>query len=179
MRITSLSVGRQNGAILVVSLLLLLVMTVLALTASQATRMQERMAGNARDLDMAFQAGEAGLRAAETRIDADVAPKGQTLVMCSDRDNCDADSRDTAILDFESQTSTWWLNNTRPLDQTLDGVAATPQHYTEVWADVADTLTMGGAQPKSGTLYFVNTSRAVGGTQTASVIVETTYATRY
>ncbi len=179
MRITSLNTRRQDGAILVVSLLLLLVLTVLALSASQATRMQERMAGNARDLDIAFQAGEAGLRAAETRIDVTVAPKGQTLIMCSDRDTCDADSRDTAIIDFESQTPSWWAANTRPLDQTLAEVAAPPQHYTEVWADVTDTLTMGGAQPKSGTLYFVNTSRSVGATTTASVIVETTYATRY
>ena len=36
-------IHRQRGAILVVSLLLLLVMTVLALTASQSTRMQERI----------------------------------------------------------------------------------------------------------------------------------------
>jgi type IV pilus assembly protein PilX len=170
------SIHRQKGAILVVSLLLLLVMTVLALTASQSTRMQERMAGNARDLDLAFQAGEAGLRGAETRIDGMIP---QSLVVCGDRDTCDAESRDTAVLDFESQTYQWWLDTARPLGQALEEVKEEPRHYTEVWADVPDTLTMGGAQPKSGTTYFVNTSRALGATDTASVIVETTYAMRY
>ena len=105
-------IHRQNGAILVVSLLLLLVMTVLALTASQSTRMQERMAGNARDLDLAFQAGEAGLRGAETRIDGMIP---QSLIVCSDRDTCDAESRDTAVIDFDSQTHQWWLDTARPL----------------------------------------------------------------
>jgi type IV pilus assembly protein PilX len=179
MRTTSLNIRRQNGAILVVSLLLLLVLTVLALSGSQATRMQERMAGNARDLDIAFQAGEAGLRASETRIDTSVAPKGLALNQCSDRDTCDADSRDTAVIDKESQPSTWWLSSTRALGQPLAEVSEEPRHYTEVRADIPDTLTMGGAQPKSGTMYFVNTARAVGATPTASVIVETTYATRY
>src|SRR5262245_18937624 len=60
----------QGGAVLVVSLLLLLVMTVLALGASQATRMQERMAGNARDYDLAFQSAESGLRTCERLINA-------------------------------------------------------------------------------------------------------------
>jgi type IV pilus assembly protein PilX len=176
MHVTPPRIHRQRGAILVVSLLLLLVMTVLALTASQATRMQERMAGNARDLDLAYQAGEAGLRGAETRIDA-MTP--QSLVLCSDRDACDAAARDTVVIDFESQTRQWWLDTARPLGETLAEVEEEPRHYTEVWADVPDTLTMGGAQPKSGTTYFVNTSRAVGATDTASVIVETTYAQRY
>ena len=99
-----------------VSLLLLLVMTVLALTASQSTLMQERMAGNARDLDLAFQAGEAGLRGAETRIDGMIP---QSLVVCGDRDTCDAESRDTAVLDFESQTYQWWLDTARPRARRL------------------------------------------------------------
>jgi type IV pilus assembly protein PilX len=176
MHVSPSSIRRQNGAILVVSLLLLLVMTVLALTASQATRMQERMAGNARDLDLAFQAGEAGLRGAETRIDGMVP---QSLTVCSNRDTCDAESRDTAVIDFESQTEQWWRDNARALIQSLAALDEAPHHYTEVWADVPDTLTMGGSQPKSGTIYFVNTSRAVGATDKASVIAETTYAVRY
>lgn len=179
MRINPMRNYNQRGAILVVSLLLLLVMTVLALTASQATRMQERMAGNARDLDLAFQAGEAGLRAAETRIDGRVAPKGLSLAACSDRDTCDVEAREGAVEDFESQTRQWWDDNARALGLTLAEIDEEPHHYTELWADVPDTLTMGGSQPKSGTMYFVNTSRAVGATDTASVIIETTYATRY
>ena len=66
--LSSIGRSRQRGAVLIVSMLLLLVLTILALTASQSTRMEERMAGNARDADLAFQSAEAGLRAAETYI---------------------------------------------------------------------------------------------------------------
>jgi len=60
--------SRQKGATLVVALLILLVLTVLGLAAMQATRMEERMAGNSRDVNLAFQGAEAGLRDAEERV---------------------------------------------------------------------------------------------------------------
>lgn len=65
-----LSMKQQRGAVLVVSLLLLLVMTVLALGASQTTRLQERMSANMRDRDLAFESSEAGLRNGERIIDS-------------------------------------------------------------------------------------------------------------
>ena len=66
----SRSVKQQRGAVLVVSLLLLLVMTVLALGASQTTRLQERMSAGMRDRDLAFESSEAGLRTGERIIDS-------------------------------------------------------------------------------------------------------------
>src|SRR5262245_40530403 len=57
--------SRERGAVLVVALLMLLVMTVLGVTAMQMSRMEERMAGNSRDINLAFQGAEAGLRDSE------------------------------------------------------------------------------------------------------------------
>jgi type IV pilus assembly protein PilX len=48
-----------------VALVFLLLMTMLATTAMRGTTMQERMAGNARDWNVAFQAAETALREAE------------------------------------------------------------------------------------------------------------------
>lgn len=56
------SIKKQNGAALMLGMLLLLVMTLLALTASSSAVMQERMAGSFRDASLAFQATEAGGR---------------------------------------------------------------------------------------------------------------------
>lgn len=56
---------RQSGAALVFGLLLLLVLTLLSVTAMQASSMQERLAGNTRDLNTAFQAAEAAIRNGE------------------------------------------------------------------------------------------------------------------
>ncbi|MGH8413439.1 MAG: pilus assembly PilX family protein [Gammaproteobacteria bacterium] len=54
----------QQGFVLIVALILLLVLTLLGLAAAQSTSLEQKMAGNARDQDMAFQASEAGLSAA-------------------------------------------------------------------------------------------------------------------
>lgn len=55
----------QRGAALIVALIFLLVLTLLGTTAMRGTTMQERMAGNTRDWNLAFQAAEAALREAE------------------------------------------------------------------------------------------------------------------
>ncbi|HVC37791.1 MAG TPA: PilX N-terminal domain-containing pilus assembly protein [Gammaproteobacteria bacterium] len=63
----------QRGFVLIVALVLLLVLTILGLAAAQSTSLEERMAGNARNRDMAFQAAEAGLRAAESCLNTGLA----------------------------------------------------------------------------------------------------------
>ena len=68
----------QRGFVLIVALVLLLILTILGLAAAQSTSLQERMAGNARNRDLAFQAAEAGLRAAESCI-----PSAMSLPVCT------------------------------------------------------------------------------------------------
>ena len=72
---------RQQGAALVVALIMLLVMTVLGIAAMQVTRIEERMAGNSRDVNLAFQGAEAGLRDAEARIAARPRDRGRIPVI--------------------------------------------------------------------------------------------------
>jgi type IV pilus assembly protein PilX len=55
----------QTGSALIIALIMLLLMTLIGVTAMQTTVMQERMAGNTRDRQLAFEAAEASLRAAE------------------------------------------------------------------------------------------------------------------
>jgi type IV pilus assembly protein PilX len=170
---------RQRGAVLIVSMLLLLVMTVLALTASQATQQQERMAGNARDLDLAFQASEAGLRSGEMRIQKSIAPKRAASIICESRDECDAVDRKDAPQDYQHRAPTWWEKNAHEMSQSLSQVSVKPHYVIERWADVPDTLTVGSSMQKTGTIFYTATSRAQGATDTAVAIVETSYAVRY
>jgi len=179
MRYSLVLPSRQRGAALVVSMLLLLVMTVLALTASQATQQQERMAGNARDLDLAFQASEAGLRTAEIHIQQIVAPKRAASIICDRRDECDAIDRKDAAQDYQHRAPAWWEDNAHEMEQPLAQIEVKPRYVIERWADVPDTLTLGSSMQKSGTIYYVATSRAQGATDTAVAIVETSYAVRY
>ena len=59
---------QQRGGALITALSILLVLTVLGVSAMSTTALQERMAGNARDAEVAFEAAEFGLRAAEAYI---------------------------------------------------------------------------------------------------------------
>ena len=56
---------RQRGAILIISLVFLLLLTVLGFAAMKSSILQERMAGNSADYNVAFQAAEYGLKQAE------------------------------------------------------------------------------------------------------------------
>jgi type IV pilus assembly protein PilX len=56
----------ERGSALAIALIFLLLMTLLGVSAMRSSNLQERMAGNLRDRNMAFQSAEAGLRAGET-----------------------------------------------------------------------------------------------------------------
>jgi type IV pilus assembly protein PilX len=56
----------QKGSALLVSLIMLLLITLVAVGGMQSSILQEKMTGNMRDRDLAFQAAEAALREAES-----------------------------------------------------------------------------------------------------------------
>ena len=66
---------RQQGAALLFSLIILLLLTVIGVTVLQTTTLQERMAGAQRDRFIAFQAAEATVREAERFLDQLVLPE--------------------------------------------------------------------------------------------------------
>ena len=59
---------RQQGAALLVSLVILLVLTVLALSSMQGTTLQERMVSSQRDAQIALEGAEFALQAAEAEL---------------------------------------------------------------------------------------------------------------
>lgn len=69
MRVHSLAPHRrQQGMILVVSLIILLLLTITGLASMQNSSLQEKMAGNNHDHEQAFFAAETALRAGETYL---------------------------------------------------------------------------------------------------------------
>jgi type IV pilus assembly protein PilX len=62
--------GHEGGAALIVTLIVLVIVTLLALASLRGTLLQERMSGNLYDRELAFQAAETALREAEARIQA-------------------------------------------------------------------------------------------------------------
>jgi len=58
----------EQGSVLVIALVILLVLTMMAIAGVQSTSIQERMSGNMRDKDLSFQFAEMGLRDAELAL---------------------------------------------------------------------------------------------------------------
>jgi len=63
--------GRQQGAVLIVSLIILLVLTLIGIAGMNTSVLQERMAVNAQNSNRAFQAAESSVRALADELYAD------------------------------------------------------------------------------------------------------------
>ncbi|WP_430318026.1 pilus assembly PilX family protein [Pseudomonas nitroreducens] len=103
------SPSRQNGAVLFVSLIMLLVITVLAISSMRGTVLQERLIGNQRAYQIGAAGAESGLRDAESRLDANLGPPTATT-------NCSGQSG-LCVLKLVPADGTikrdwsWWGNN--------------------------------------------------------------------
>lgn len=184
---------KQQGAVLVVSLLVLLVMTMIGLAAVQTNVLQEKMAGNMHDKNLAFQAAEAGLRAAENRLRPGGFSAAQLL-------SCEA-GNDVALT--PTVVVICYELNTDPEPDPLDPATwSASANYTEV--DAADYTQVGGQafpryfitsigrQPSGGLvnqaqgtgtpptganiIYFRVTARGTGGSVNAQSVLRSYFA---
>ncbi|MEI6707184.1 MAG: PilX N-terminal domain-containing pilus assembly protein [Methylococcales bacterium] len=62
------STKHQSGVVLVISLIMLLALTLIGVTSSNVTGLEGKMAANSKNVNLAFQAAEAALRAAEVSL---------------------------------------------------------------------------------------------------------------
>jgi type IV pilus assembly protein PilX len=67
------SPGKQQGIVLIVAMVMLIVMSILGISSVRGIALEEKMASNAFDRSIAFQAAEAALRAGELAVLAGVA----------------------------------------------------------------------------------------------------------
>jgi type IV pilus assembly protein PilX len=162
----------QRGSALGVSLIFLVLLTLLGLTAMQDTGLQERMAGNARDKDMALQAGEAALRDAEAFLMTPVLPAfngGTSGLIAFDRDAARASYWDDDSYD--------WANDSRSYGGAdIEGVASQPRYVIEELpqAPLAGE-SLAADEPLEDHGSYRITARAEGGTSDAVTILQTVY----
>lgn len=175
--LNSIGRSRQGGAVLVVSMLLLLVLTILALGASQSTRMEERMAGNARDVDLAFQSAEAGLRAAEKYI-----AETPSLPTCTNPASATChvlQQGHFASTDLARRDKAWWQLNAKPYGapstREMAEVTEDPRYVIEEFQTVTFSLTVGHGAPP-GKTYYKSTAWSPGATETANAVVESVFS---
>jgi len=83
------SSGRQQGAVLYVALIMLVLLAMLGVIGMQVSGLQERMAYNYRTLNAAFQNAEAGARTAECFVEATVNRKSTACAAATINPICD------------------------------------------------------------------------------------------
>ena len=189
----SIKPDKQCGAALVVSLIILLVMTLIGVTSMQTTVMQEKMAGNARDLNTAFQAGEAAARAGETWLTGLTAVPDPTI--------CTPILGQCALWNAYGGATGLW-NATGFNSYTVNGLWANarlatvpgsnaaipttganpPQYFVEFIDILRDSQNLGQQQDLDGSSFrnvYAVTARGTGGTATASAFVQTNFARRF
>jgi type IV pilus assembly protein PilX len=179
---------RQSGTALITSLLLLLVLTVLGVVMMRTSVMQERMAGNTRDLNMALQGGESGLRYAEAIIDSLSAPAPQTSPALPCAVVCASGVLPVAVYD-PAQFD--WLNINNATLYGQGGVAASLHGASgsgKLNAEPGYTIEYAGFIPDDrelppsstdGRYVYQITSRSTGGSGMANTVVRSTFARRF
>jgi type IV pilus assembly protein PilX len=160
----------QQGVVLLVTLIMVGLMSIVAVSAIRGSSLQEAMAGNMHDRNLAFQAAEAALRVAEE----DVA-KGTGLVFDGSKKGFYSDqNRPSPSLEkgsVKGWTETDWDSNALLLTSAKiklsNGVTKYPQYVIEKIGDFTDS---GG----NSTVYRI-TGRGFGISESSEVIVQSTY----
>jgi type IV pilus assembly protein PilX len=197
------------GSVLVTSLILLLVMTLLGLSAMQTSLMEETMAGNARDHNLAFQAAEAALRDADAWLYS--LPRAPETPVAPDPIPCDPPNPPVptenvyaagTLCDVDSATYDWAADAIQ-FDQLVDAdlaksridscdtaaappddsefaeLSALPCLLIEEYDFIPDDLNPDTRAKQLGRHYFRITALGLGGTNTAQSIIQTILFQRY
>ena len=161
----------QQGIALVVSLIMLLLMTLLAITSMNTTVLEEKMAGNYKDRNMAFQAAEAGVRAGENYL------RTTTVLPVFDGSTAGLYQPTlTGASRWDDSITDWSVSaNVKEYTGTLAGLSSKPKYIIEELQAIPDSGGSVEAGVTTENRYYRITSRAVGGTDSALVMLQTTY----
>jgi type IV pilus assembly protein PilX len=185
----SISRKHQQGVALIICLIVLLIMTIIGVSATQTTTLEERMAGNLRNSNLAFQAAETALRIGENKLSEISLPGGPTIDGSSGYwdlpDNTSTVLGDTWWWDQEANPLGLWKKTPVATDGTngvfevdlsssqLSGITTNPRYVLEKVAEVPDTLRFGGGgysgEPPPTTFTRV-TARAEAGANGESIV---------
>lgn len=160
---------RQAGVALVTGLIFMVIMTLIVVAALRSATLEERMAANALNRQLALQAAEAALRDAEAFIQTSGAPfdpfeKWEFTAGCTDGLCNKAASGATPRWKTVSWGTVGKVSTT-----AIAGVKEQPRYIIEI---ANDPVKQGSICPK--VLYRV-TARGVGGVDNAVVFLQTMY----
>lgn len=172
----NLSMSHEHGTVLVFSLVMLLLLTILGVTAITTSSLQEKMAGNMRDQYVAAHAGDSILRDGEGWLYSLITrPSPVCTTTTTDRIwsfNC--------LPDVTAATDSWWSSNGFTSALTISQTSQSPRYVLEWLQDVPDSpaKSTGYERGKEANYYRVN-GWATGATDSVRLIAQDTYRKRF
>lgn len=171
------SYSSQRGAALITALVILVVLTILGISAMKTASLEEGIVGNLRDHDLAFQASETGLTAAENVLNAAV------TIPVPDASGGDGVYLRNQFGDYRDNlhNSAIWANGAEygtAGTTDLAEVSSDPVFIIEYEQEVIDDLDPESKAKGKGRFYFRVTSRGVGNSPNSATMLQEIYGIR-
>ena len=162
----------QRGAVLVVGLVFLALLTLIGVTAYSVATQEERMAGSARDRLVAMEAAEAALRDCEGHVGAATLP----TFSADGSDDAGMYNQPAAGARMKSETINWSTDNSRRVGG-VSGVADDPRCIVQRMTQTSAGRTSLRAELPTRDWVFVYevTARAVGANRNTTVVLQSTF----
>lgn len=167
---------RARGAVLIVGLIFLALLTLIGVTAFSVATQEERMAGNTRDRLRAFEAAEAALRECERLLSNPVPPLfASNGLPAGGLSGMYSEPAIGQKEKWEDPTFNW---NTSPTQQLtgIDGVAEQPRCIVQRLARTSPAnVSLRAELPLSSAFAYQVTGRGVGAGRNTAVLLQTTF----
>jgi type IV pilus assembly protein PilX len=164
--------NHQSGVVLVISLVMLVLLTLIGVTGMQVTNLEEKIAGNIKNTNAAFQSAETALRERELWIQTNRPNQeninSTTLWLLNSPDSNKTDSTPW----WEEKNHAWWVANGVLSTAKPAEVNTAPYSIVEFRYFKPDTMMVGGGSVVSGKNYYQITSRGTGGNDQAQVLLQ-------
>lgn len=175
---------REAGAVLVVGLVMVLLISIIGVSAIRGSNLQESMAGNMRERNLAFQASESALRIGEGMVSDQV-----SRPLMTDSQGLYNDTFRTPASSILTFSNADWIDATKVkvTTLTLDDVSREPTYIIEQLdpdiglgaAMEGSAIDLEGMQNTGDITPYRVTARGFGGSVNSIKTLQTSYNRRY
>ncbi len=174
---------RQRGVALVMALVFLLLLTILGIAALNTTSLEEKMANNVKDRNLAFQSAESALIVAEnwvyTQIGKPVFPNNPIGLYTPVTSDTGATPNWDSVNWSGSSVVTYPSTPGATVSGSLGKIQTQPKYIIEDMGEIPESggsLVQTSSYKSKGTTVVRITARGTGGTDAAVVMLQSTYS---
>ena len=171
---------QQRGWILVIGLVVLVMLSIIAIALMRTTRVEEKMAGANRDINLSFEAAETALRGAEIFIES----QSDDSLFATTSTGIYAQGTDPGNTEPNAFLTPWSATNSRILSTAPTGVTTAPRYMIKKVGESGDegSLNLGGygeTDLSQKSVIYRITARGTGGNDSTQTVLRSHYARAY